>query len=82
MRTKSNTNGVLNQAFEHSNESSLIQSPVMQSVNISQEEMKYMRILWLRNIKRIQIQVKIHFLLHKFEGNQRLIDSFHLKKKS
>ena len=59
----------MNQAFDHSNESSLMVSPTIRDLNISDIETKNMRILWLRNIKRIQIQVKINLPADEIKGN-------------
>jgi hypothetical protein len=52
-----NTNGIINKAYEHSNESTVIKPEIIIDLNTSDDEIKDMRILWIRNIKRIQIQV-------------------------
>jgi hypothetical protein len=58
-----NTNGAINKAYEDSNESSIIRSPNVLDLNSSDEEMKSIRILWLRNITRIRMQVKHNILV-------------------
>lgn len=65
-----NTNGIINKAFEQSNESSLIKPATILDLNTSDDEMKDMRILWLRNIKRIQIQVNNNLPVHQIIGNR------------
>ncbi|CAF3512193.1 unnamed protein product [Adineta steineri] len=54
-----NTNGVINNAYEHSNESNVIRSSINQDLNISDDEIKNIRILWLRNITRIRMQLRV-----------------------
>lgn len=50
--------GSENQAYDHSHESDLVpSSTVIVDLNSSEEEMQRMQILWIRNIKRIQMQV-------------------------
>ncbi|UJR37748.1 hypothetical protein I4U23_030442 [Adineta vaga] len=58
-RSNTNINGVDNNAYEHCNESKLVRSPVSCDLNTSDDEIKSFRILWLRNITRIQIQLRV-----------------------
>jgi hypothetical protein len=60
----------MNNAYDHSNESSSIPSPITLDLNTSDDEIKNMRILWLRNIKRVQIQVNNHLPVHQIRGNR------------
>ena len=53
--------GIVNNAYNHSNESRVVRSPVAVDLNTSDDEIKNIRILWIRNIKRIQIQVINNF---------------------
>jgi hypothetical protein len=55
---------MINKAYDYSNESSITKPPIVIDLNNSDDEIKDMRILWLRNIKRIQMQVNNNFLVH------------------
>jgi hypothetical protein len=65
-----NINGIINKSFDHSNESSLVKPSIILDLNTSDDEIKNMRILWLRNIKRIQMQVKYNLPAHQIIGNR------------
>lgn len=58
--TSAATLGAVNKAYEHGNESSLTTSPAGHELNASDDEIKHGRILWLRNVTRIQMQVTAH----------------------
>jgi hypothetical protein len=60
-KSNTNTTGTVNNAYDHLNESSITRSPVAQDLNSSDEDIKDTRILWIRNVKRIQMQVKRNF---------------------
>jgi hypothetical protein len=62
-QSNTNTNGITNNAYEHSNESSIIRSPIVLDLSSSDDEIKNVRILWLRNITRVRMQVKNNFLV-------------------
>ncbi|CAF1600720.1 unnamed protein product [Adineta ricciae] len=52
--------GMVNDAYEHCHEPNLIRSPISCDLNSSDhDDIKNLRILWLRNITRIQIQLRV-----------------------
>lgn len=59
------SNGIINRAYENSNETNIVQSQISIDLNSSNEDdIKDIKILWCRNIKRIQMQVNNNLLVH------------------